>query len=259
MSQQSEQLFTPIYMKPRDDTPWPKDPVFYMLTGSGLFLCRNNPFFTSSVPAPGWPTELSKHKARLELKYPTLSRELMETVVGYFAQVADKYGSEAALLLAWNQEKKLVELLVPDQTVEVYAGGRVCSGHVEYELESIEQTPNLIIIGDAHSHVNGPAFSSCIDKDDELHRAGLHVIVGRIKNEPPEIRIEAVVDGKRFSVTNEFVMEGYSSRNTDIPQEWIDKIKLVEVKPPVSTWRGFGKQCAYDRRASSMSLRYPHV
>ena len=55
MSQSKTSLLTPIYIKPRADTAWPEDSVFYMLTGSGLFLCRNNPFYQSAVPAPRWP------------------------------------------------------------------------------------------------------------------------------------------------------------------------------------------------------------
>ena len=52
--------------------------------------------------------------------------------------------------------------------------------------------PNLTLFGDIHSHVDEPAYASGTDKWDERYRAGLHIVVGRLGQEPPELHIEAV-------------------------------------------------------------------
>ena len=46
-------LSVPIYVKSADDMPWPaEEKAFYLLSREDLFICRNNRWFTSSVPAP---------------------------------------------------------------------------------------------------------------------------------------------------------------------------------------------------------------
>src|SRR5262245_57397715 len=96
-------LFTPIYVKGSADMPWPmEEKAFYLLTGSGLFLCRNHAFFRSCVPARDWPSELAPHKVAVELNYPKVSRRLFEPVVGFFDRVGHLFGAEAGVLLAWD-------------------------------------------------------------------------------------------------------------------------------------------------------------
>src|SRR5207249_5482854 len=50
---------------------------------------------------------------------------------------------------------------------------------VEYDAPT-DLPSNLAIIGDIHCHVDGGAYASYTDKDDEVHRPGLHVVVGQI-------------------------------------------------------------------------------
>lgn len=227
MSEPKSQLLTPIYIKPRDDTAWPEDSVFYMLTRSGLFLCRNHPFYQSAVPAPQWPTELAEHQAFLAVRYPKIPRRLVERVVGFFERVADAHNTEAAVLLVWNKARRRVQVVVPDQVATIgYNGwGATYPIGVEYEVP-IDLLPDLVVIGDMHSHVFGRAIVSGVDKRDEIHRPGLHIVVGQIHREPPEFHIEAVTDGVRFTVRPELALGGYQQRCTDIPDAWMDKVTV---------------------------------
>ena len=227
MSQSKTSLLTPIYIKPRADTAWPEDSVFYMLTGSGLFLCRNNQFYQSAVPAPRSPVELAKQESFLAVRYPKVSRRLMEYIVGYFDCVADTHGTEAAVLLAFNKTTRRVQIVVPDQvaTVTRNGWGTVFPIGVEYEIPA-NLSPELTLIGDVHSHVDSAAYASYIDKHDETYRPGLHIVVGRLNCEPPEFHIEAVTDGTRFTVEQDMVLGGYGQRRTDIPEAWMEKITV---------------------------------
>ena len=82
--------------------------------------------------------------------------------------------------------------------------------------------------GDVHSHVDHAAYASSTDKADELHAAGLHVVIGRIRREPPEIHVEAVVDGTRFVLDPGTVIEGYERRRSDVPREWLERVQVTE-------------------------------
>ena len=226
-----QSLLTPIYLKTRPDMAWPTDvPVFYLLTGDGLFLCRNHPFFTSSVSAPAWPRELADHRDFLEPRFPKIPRHYVELIVGFFDIVGRRHNAEAAVLLAWDERYQRVRLIVPVQRATV---GHSWYGNdypidVHYQLPVLP--PGLTLIGDFHSHVDGPAYASMTDCDDERHFAGLHVVVGRLlSREPPDFHIEAIVDGARFPISDpETVSEGYQQRRSRVPASWLEKVKVEQ-------------------------------
>ena len=227
MNDAETQLLTPIYLKtdqarePSDDTP-----ICYVLTGDGLFVRRNHPFFTSCVVARDWPSELLPQKPYLNLRCPKLPQAAMQRIVGFFSRIARLYGSEAAVLLYWDRRRELVCFEVPDQRATVSEGW---NGH-RYPTDVRYETPqvgaDLSLFGSVHSHVDGLAYSSSVDRKDESHLTGLHIVVGRISREPPDIHCEYVVDGVRFQVDTGAVIEGYQRRNADVPNEWIKRVKV---------------------------------
>jgi proteasome lid subunit RPN8/RPN11 len=223
-----KQLVTPIYIHTDPTAPWPTDKVFYLLSRSGLFRCRNEELFTSCVPARDWPRELANQDSFLRVRYPKLPRSLLESAVGFFYRVYDRHNAEAALLMLWDRTQRRMHLLVPQQKATVSRGwsGRTYPIGVHYDLP--DRLPaNHVIIGDIHSHCDGQAYSSFTDRDDESYRPGLHIVVGNINKEPPQFHIEAVVDGKRFSVKPELVLGGYQRRRLGIPADWMAKVQVV--------------------------------
>ena len=229
-------LVTPIYVKTSPDMPWPGDRVFYLLAADGLYLCRNNELMRSSVLVTHGPSELADHQSALTLTYPKLPRRLLEKIVGFASRVAQLYGSEAGVPLAWDRERRRYRLIVPEQTATVSHGwfGEIYPIGLRYEVPT-ELPPGWVLVGDVHSHVNEGAYSSGTDKEDETHRAGLHVLIGRLYREPPELHVEAVVDGTRFRVPEPVAFAGYRKRRLRVPQEWIDKVKVESPKPYCSS------------------------
>jgi proteasome lid subunit RPN8/RPN11 len=223
-------LTTPIYLKTDDKMDWPQDNAFYVLSKDGLFLCRNHQFFMSCVPSDRWPAELAGQRPFLEIDYPRLPRRLLERVVGFFDIIGERYDSEAAVLLVWNRKSQKVEVVVPEQTGTVgttYYGSRHPLD-LHYEIPPLS-APRMLI-GDIHSHVDGAAYASWTDRADEAYRPGLHLVVGRIKDEPPEFYCAVTADGMRFRVNDlDLVMEDYRARRRDdVPEEWIAKVKVEE-------------------------------
>ncbi len=224
-------LITPIYLKTENSMPWPEErDVFYLVTRDGLFFCRNNRFFKSCVPARGGPGELANQEAFLDFQYPKIPQALVELAVGFFDQVNQKYRSEAALLLAWDESIQQVRLLVPKQICTVYqSDNSTYPIGVHYEFPA-RLPKDSFIFGDIHSHVDGAAFASLTDKHDEYHRPGLHIVVGRIGEEPPDFHIEASVDGMRFGVDPDQVIAGYRGR-VGVSPKCIDQVEILKLNP----------------------------
>ena len=130
MNPTDSKLLTPIYIKPQTDTAWPEDPVFYMLTGSGLFLCRNSPFYRSAVPAPRSPSELSKQESFLTVRYPKIPRKTMEYVVGYFDRVAELHGSASLPMIVSLVEQDIDGTRIVTVMLELGRGSRVVGSAV---------------------------------------------------------------------------------------------------------------------------------
>ena len=223
-------LLTPITMKTGKELEWPEgERLFYTVARDGLYLCRDHEFFRSCVKTSGGPSELEAQAPFLLPRFPRIPRSLLERVVGFFERVADLHNAEAAVILAWDRTNERVRLIVPRQSATVYetwSGYRYPVG-VHYDPPS-DVPADWVPFGDIHSHVDYAAYASHTDKHDEEHSAGLHIVVGHIHDEPPEFHIEAVVDGARFLLEREQVLEGYEKRRTNIPKGWID---LVEIEP----------------------------
>ncbi len=228
----SRRLQTPILAKRGDAMDWPEgERLFYLLARDGLFLCRQNEFFRSCVRASKGPSELSPQDPFLEPKFPEIPGDVVERAVGFFARIAELHGSEAAALLVWNRSEQRVRLVVPPQvaTMGGSRGGYRYPIGVNYEPPT-DLPEEEVVFGDIHCHVDYAAYASHVDKQDELHSAGLHIVVGRIREEPPEFHVEAVVDGQRFVLRPSEVFSGYRERRVSIPSKWIEQVAVEQYK-----------------------------
>ena len=132
----------------------------------------------------------------------------------------------------WDRGEQRVRLVVPEQTATIYRAWDGYRSPIGVHYHPPTDLPqDWIPFGDIHSHVNMAAYASGTDKDDETHAAGLHIVVGRIQKEPPEIHVEAVADGTRFALDASDVIEDYEKRQLDVPQEWIDRVRIEESAP----------------------------
>jgi len=218
---------TPIYLKTQPRMAWPDDTFFYVMTADGLFVCRNHRFFRSCVPAPRWPSALARQETFLKVAYPKMPRAMIERIVGFFSAVADRHNSEAGVLLAWDEPAQRLHVVVPDQVATVSRNwfGDVFPIGLKYEWPT-ELPDGWVIVGDVHSHVDHWPNPSYIDDLDETHRAGVHVVVGRIRSEPPEFHVEAVVDGQRFTLRPDQIMDDYRRRRDKVPRAWLEKVRI---------------------------------
>jgi hypothetical protein len=208
----------------------PTDPEYYLVTRSGTFMCRNHAFFTSDVRTTRHPSTLEFHAEKCWVRYPKLSQAALEFVVGFFDQVYSLHGSEAVVLLLWDLGRKRYKLWIPDQKPTVWetSGGYRSSTDVAYEVP-VPLPRNHLLVGDIHSHADLGAYASYQDRHDESYRDGIHVVVGRINDEPPQFHLEIAVDGQRFLLKFDQFLQGYRQRRRIIPRVWMEQVK-VKVK-----------------------------
>lgn len=217
----------PLYLKTSPDMPRPEDSEYYLLARDGLYFCRNHDFFKSDVPTDKMPRWLAAHWPQCRLRFPRLGRAALEFVVGFFARVYERHGSEAIVFLLWNEKLKRYRLLVPEQeaSVRVVRSGRRSAEDVRYVLPKV-LLPGETIVGDIHSHGDHGAYSSLTDRTDEHYRDGLHAVVGKVDREPPEFHVEFAVHGERFRVQFDHIFAGYERRRRIVPRAWMDQVKV---------------------------------
>jgi PRTRC genetic system protein A len=216
----------PVYLKTAADMPRPGDPEFYLLTRDGPFLCRNHPFFASDVPTRRAIRALAPHAPAVAVRYPKVKASTLETIVGFFGRVYELHGSEAVVLLLWDLKERRYRLLVPPQEASVWQSrsGRRSPQDVRYRVPALP--PGQLLVGDIHSHGHMAAFTSHQDAMDEVHRDGVHAVVGRILEEPPEFHVELAIDGHRFELRFDELFEGYAARRRYVPRQWLDQVQV---------------------------------
>jgi hypothetical protein len=151
----------------------------------------------------------------------------LELIVGFFAEVAKRHCAEAAVLLLYDQLANKIRFFIPFQKATVSKSwmGKQYPVDLKYDLPT-KLDPQLSLIGDIHSHATEAAYASFTDKQDETHQAGVHIVVGQVHREPPDIHCEFVVDGYRFPISPSLVLEGYRRRRKKVPPAWFDRVKV---------------------------------
>jgi PRTRC genetic system protein A len=234
----------PIYLKSDPASPRPKDSEFFWLTRDGLFFCRNHPFFASDVPSPRPPAWLAPHGASCRVSFPKVPVAVLEFAVGFLGQVFERHGSEAVVLLLWNMQRRRYRLLVPEQDATVWesSGGYRSALDVTYKVPGVLPR-HCLVVGDVHSHGDYGAYASGVDKRDERHRDGIHIVVGRIDERRPEFHVEMSVDGYRFPLLFDDVLAGYRRPRTLVPREWLDRVHVTVKRP---AWTSYSYSTSYN-------------
>jgi hypothetical protein len=207
----------------------------YVLAGGGLFLERQTSMYTTCTQVPGPVAGLGEHGERCRLTCGPLPRLMTRAMLGFFRAAYHLHGGEAALILLYNPVSRTFRWHCPQQTVEAYHGfsGRLQAyDSIQYEMP-LTVPEGYVIFGDAHSHGSLSAVPSGIDKHDESHKDGLHLIVGRL-DRPGEIDYHAdfVMDGRRFTFDPAAVLEDPQCEPfAKVPPAWLKCIRIKRSSP----------------------------
>jgi hypothetical protein len=223
-----EALF-PVLVKDASFRP-PPEPTHYVVAENGLFLVRETPIFSASVPAESVPG-LQPHRPELILRLPRLPAHLLERAMGFFRLAYERWQGEAILVLFYappcGDRPARFHLDAPPQTIRGrWAWGRFLAD-LRLAYGSCEKpAPEFVKLGTFHSHADlGPAHSS-IDAHDELYETGLHVTAGYVHTSLPEFEASFVVGRTRFRLAPDRVLPPFRTLRR-APRSWLSRITVV--------------------------------
>jgi hypothetical protein len=222
----------PVVVKSDGFTP-PDAPTYFVIAGNGFFLERRTDLYAASVPVYGGVPGLESHAARLELRLPRpLPRALVETALGYFRAVFQRWHGEAILILfyapAEGPRPARYRFVAPPQRIygRTEWGRFRAEMHLEYG-HSERPAGAWRKLGTMHSHGAFPARQSATDEHDEGWETGLHITAGYVNTPMPEFEAAFVVGTTRFAVPASQVLEAPEVARS-FPKSWMKQITVIE-------------------------------
>jgi PRTRC genetic system protein A len=209
-----------VYLNNGDQIP--DEQACYVIAKDGVYL-KKNLGMIKSVTKVSQISFLETIKEQATLNIEKLPANYGAQVHEFFKDVClEHHGSEAIVLLYYNQETKDYKMVAPEQIV---AGG-ACDF-----VRKISMTMDgYNLVGDIHSHGRGSAFHSGTDDSDEKTGVdGLHITFGFVDQNEISISASITVNGKRFQVEPEQYLEGC-----------IKPPEKVQTESPVKTFKMIG-------------------
>ena len=197
----------PILLK-QDETA-PQHRYCLLLTKTGCFLAKDTLSFRAHVQIDLVQAfGLLPHEEFAELKIK-LPLRLVCQALDFFRHVFVEFRTEAYLAVYLDAETGELSLFCPKQ--------QNFSAHVHVEIDP--DAPDALKVADIHSHPSG-AFHSPGDQVSEKQGDGLHIVVGDLGELTPEFVATLVVQGRRFPLDPEEVME----LPPPLDPDWLQKI-----------------------------------
>lgn len=215
----------PFFVKDKGFTE-PALPFYYLLSSEGLFLVKNFPTYRAVIRMEKGLPWLENHTEELNIKFPKVPRHLIEKVAGFFYVVFRLYQSEAIALLYFSPKKKSFKIIIPKQQIDVRTIAN--SVYSVYGLDyTLESTPiDYIRIGTIHSHGDLPAFYSYTDENDSRFDDSLNIVIGNVNRKKPTFFACFMVNGHKFEINTQDIIEGFKQLLLPVPRNWINQILL---------------------------------
>ena len=179
----------------------------YIIGKDGFYILKRNSVFEACVLIESIP-DISEQAETFLLKARKIPYELIKQVLGFFFAVYQKHKSEAMVLLGY--EKDNWSVYVPEQEVS--------SGSVKYKNNGHS------VVGSIHSHPGFSCAASGIDEKDETDFDGLHLIISRFEDICPEIACYVVINGRRFEIEPDKIIDQLPQPEQTIPEDWLNQV-----------------------------------
>jgi hypothetical protein len=227
----------PIVVKDAAFHP-PPAAAYYVVAANGLFLVRDTPLFSATVPVDRGVPGLQEQDAGLRLCVPRLPRVLVAAALGFFRDVYQRWRGEAILIMFYDPAQGRFAFRAPPQRIT----GRVEHGRFRADLRLDYRAcdrpgTGYVKLGTFHSHGNAGPWHSSIDIHDELYEAGLHITAGYVDSPRPEFAAAFVVGRTRFTVPVADVLPSACAARRP-PRSWIAQVTLARERWGRATPRG---------------------
>lgn len=190
-----------------------KEDFAYIISQNGVFVKRKNFLYEGffKIDKPTFLGEIVEDIAATELKIPY---QLFLSIESFFEDTYNKYKSEAAVLLYYNNSENKWAYCVPQQIVASasvsYDISKGATYVVEDNLENgIDELPDgeWSQVGSIHSHASMSAFHSGVDDKDEFGFDGIHITIGGFNKAVHEYACRVMYGKKDFKKKLEEVVD----------------------------------------------------
>lgn len=187
-----------------NDLPLPDNGPYYILGKGRLYIHKRIFQGRTILPVkeiPTIPDPLTDKKGFFwyDEDKITLPGDLVGMVWSFFRSIYNQRGSEAMVFLTWHKDHG-VRVFVPPQ--------HASHGGVQSQFNPEHLTPGTRVIGTIHSHCDFDAFHSGTDTHDAEGHDGLHMTIGKVKSNPPQIATMVSIGGQSWDFQPDQVIDG---------------------------------------------------
>lgn len=211
-----------------EGTQLPESGTYYVVAANGNWLHKDTGIVKAFFPVENIPIlkELDA-KPWVSCNIPKLPAKYVAQIKAFFQVVAERYSSEAIVILYYNKQDQSYKIVVPNQ--------QVTHGSVIYQREGAYQ--DYLRVGTIHSHCDFGAFHSGTDVHDEEDFDGIHCTFGNNHQQDFTIVASIVANANRFTVDPSSILEGIELVNiityklteeidTSEVSEWLQKVNV---------------------------------
>lgn len=194
----------------------------FIIASNGIFIFNENPGYTIIKEAKKLPGKFDEVKIETSFAFPTISYEIYRKALAFCRSIFKQHKSEANVLLVLSRdrsiEKQEYRIIIPKQ--------RVTGASVKYEVNNSMLKKGEYLAGSIHSHPDFGASQSSTDHADEIQFDGIHITLGHIMKQVPEIHQRLVLNNETYSKMKVDLINIIPPADSyRVPKKWTDQVE----------------------------------
>lgn len=182
----------------------------------GWHQCEPEEFFANQRP---YDTELNKDL--LKWTGAKVGKDLLLQVAA-LANCFPRMEIMVCLYYSSTEQKWLAN--VPKQ--------KGSGAHVKYDDEDFDPPKGYEFLGTIHTHPEMSAFWSCVDRNDQNRKNGLHLVLGLRNGKINEVLCSLFYNGKQYDQPDAYELPAADDPLPEVNEDWKAKVTMQELQEP---------------------------
>lgn len=182
----------------------------------GWHQCEPEEFFANQRP---YDTELNKDL--LKWTGAKVGKDLLLQVAA-LANCFPRMEIMVCLYYSSTEQKWLAN--VPKQ--------KGSGAHVKYDDENFDPPKGYEFLGTIHTHPEMSAFWSCVDRNDQNRKNGLHLVLGLRNGKINEVLCSLFYNGKQYDQPDAYELPAADDPLPAVNEDWKSKVTMQELQEP---------------------------
>lgn len=244
-----------VLPKALEDAPHEEVPYFF-ITKEGWYKNLPTLFGIAQVEAEAPPPGLEEWKPTFLLNDIKLPAWVLRQAHDFFRHIWNKFHAESSVYILYNRREKEFKLFAPEQYVSMTS--------VNHKLDRDKLPAGFTPVGTIHSHCNFSAFHSGTDTADMAKMPGLHITIGHVDRDDPEMVFALSIGEQAFNVERASIVDEVITVNKygydTMPPFWENFVHTGSAPwgntGTTSSHTSFGVTKKYNPPQSSAPTRY---